>query len=230
VSNLLNLAVTMNRVPTDRITFVTMPWEPDPADTNRVVAWQPEADTMFANLAADTPYSTGSAGASTSTATATGTSSPAAPATSRPPTTNPESVVKAQVRVQVLNAGGGSGRASTVRGALISSGFSLATVGGNTAPTSATKVYYPPTRADSAAAVADALGLPASALTQSNTYAEVTVAIGGDWTSGTTYPAGATSSGGKTATTAATAPEDSSPFNASTTTGCVQVSPEDIVR
>jgi LCP family protein required for cell wall assembly len=228
-TNLLNLAVTMNRVPTSRITFVTMPWQLDPANLNRVIAWQPQADKMFANLAADVSYSAGSAGASTST-TAASSGAPA-PTTSQAATTNSASVDKARVHVQVYNAGGITGRAAAIKSALVAGGFSLATTAGTAAAATTTKIYHPATRADSAAAADDALGLPASALTQSAAYSEVTVVIGADWPSGTTYSAGS-SSGASTAkaTTAATAPEDSSLLNASTTTGCVQIVPGDIVK
>jgi hypothetical protein len=66
----------------------------------------------------------------------------------------------------------------------------LATIGGTLPKTAATKVYYPSTRADSAAAVAKALGIPTANLSLSTAYTEVTVVIGTDWTTGNTYPAG----------------------------------------
>ena len=77
-----------------------------------------------------------------------------------------------------------------IKAALVTDGFALATVGGNMTKTTATKIYYPSTRADSAAAVAKALAVPTANLTLSNTYTEVTVVVGTDWTTGNTYPAG----------------------------------------
>jgi hypothetical protein len=230
-TNLLNLAVTMNRVPTSRITFATMPWQLDPTNLNRVIAWQPQAGEMFANIAADTPYSAGTPGAAGSTPPASGGGA-AAPATvSSAP--NPATVNKARVSVQVYNAGGAAGRAAAIRSALITHGLALATVAGNAPTAATTKVYYPAGRADSAASVAEALALPASALTRSTTYDEVTVVIGTDFTNGSTYTA-TTAGGGPSpapaATDAATAPEDSSLLNASTTGSCVQVAPGDIVK
>lgn len=229
-TNLLNLAVTMNRVPTGRITFVTMPWQLDPGNLNRVITWQPEADEMFANIAADTPYSAASAGAGTA-----GSAPPADAAT--PATTSsapdPLSVDKARVPVQVYNASGAGNRAFAIRTALITDGLTLATVAGDAPSTPTTKVYYPAGRADSAAAVADALALPASALTQSTTYGEVTVVVGTDFSTGTIYTSTSTTGGTSStaaATTAATAPEDSSALNASTTGTCVPVAPGDIVK
>jgi hypothetical protein len=231
-TNLLNLAVTMNRVPTGRITFVTMPWQLDPTNLNRVVAWQPQAGEMFANIAADTPYSAGAATTGSSAPNASSTTGAAAPAstTSAP---DPASVDKARVHVQVYNASGATGRAAAIRTALIADGLTLATVAGNAPAATTTKVYYPAGRADSAAAVAHAQHLPAIALTASTTYGEVTVVVGADFTTGTAYTgtgAGGATSTGPQASTAATAPEDSSLLNASTAGTCVQVAPGDIVK
>jgi LCP family protein required for cell wall assembly len=233
-SNLVNLAVTMNRVPTSRISFVTMPWELDPTNANKVIVWQSQAQKMFQNILNDVPYSAGSA-----TSSAPPTGAPAAPSSApAPPPSTPATTVtvdKAQVHVAVLNGSGASGRATSIKDALVGDGFTLATVGGNATSTTSTKIYYPSTRSDSAATVAAALGLPSSALKESNAYSQVTLVIGADWTSGTTYGSSgsATSAGGASSTaptTAATAPEDSSLLNASSTGGCVQVAPGDIVK
>jgi hypothetical protein len=77
--------------------------------------------------------------------------------------------------------------------------------------------------------VANVLGLPTTAMVQSNTYSQVTVVIGADWKTGTTFGA----AGGSTSassTTAASAPAVSSLSNAATTGGCVQVNPVYIVK
>jgi LytR cell envelope-related transcriptional attenuator len=224
----------MNRVPTSRISFVTMPWELDPTNLNRVIVWQSQAQKMFQNILNDVPYSAGSSTPSTpaSGAPAAQSSAPAPPP-STPATT--VTVDKAQVHVSVLNGSGASGRATSIKDALVGDGFSLATVGGNATTTTTTKLYYPSTRSDSAATVAAALGLPSSALKESNTYSQVTLVIGTDWTSGTAYGSvsSGTNAGGAsstTPTTAATAPDDSSLLNASSTGGCVPVAPGDIVK
>jgi hypothetical protein len=132
----------------------------------------------------------------------------------------------AAVRVQVLNGSGVSGRAVTIKDALVNGGFSQATVGGNANQTTTTKIYYPASKSDSAAAVQKALGLPSSAMKESNTYAEVTVVLGSDWTSGTAFGGGAAASGGTAPTTAATAPAVSSLSNASDSGNtCIPVNP-----
>lgn len=223
VSGLEGLATTMNRVPTNRISFVTMPWNIDPNSPAHVLVAQPYAQEMFQNIQNDVSYSTVAAKSSTSTA-------PAAPSSQAAPTT-PAAVNDAAVHVQVFNGSGVSGRATTIKDALVTDGFSLATVAGNHASAATTKIYYPSTRSDSAAAVQKALGLPSSAMTQSNAYSEVTVVLGTDWTSGTTFGGASTAGGTSTATTAASAPAVSSLSNAADSGNtCVPVNPFYIVK
>jgi len=238
VTNLISLFSTMNKVPTNRVTFVTMPWGQDPQNVNRVVASQPEAQTMFTNIKNDVPYSSTSTSSSatslksesdsaTSVATAEAADfqvEDAADATS--------SVITSQVHAQVLNATGVAGRASTVAQGLESGGFSASNIStGNAETTPQTVVYYPSDRAQSAAAVAGALGIPSSQVQQSSNYSEVTVVIGTDWTSGATYSSTSSSSGASpSATAAASAPSSSSELNAATTGQCVQVASGDILN
>ena len=243
ISNLLSLFDTMNRVPTDRVTFVTMPWELDPSNTERVIPVQAEAAQMFANIKNDVSYSKSSSSDSSSaksepdsaagTATAEATPSAGQSASADSDSGTASSVITSEVTAQVLNGTGVSGRAATVEQSLESNGFSSSLLStGDASSASKTMVYYPSGRSDSAAAVAGTLGVPSSQVQQSSAYSEVTVVIGADWTSGSTYPA-ASSSGsgsGSTATTQATAPSQSFELNASTTGQCVQVAPDDIVN
>jgi LCP family protein required for cell wall assembly len=74
VTNLMSLAGTLNKVPTDRVTFVTMPYAADPRDSNRVIPADSAAQ-MFANIKNDVPYS-----AATSTDAAAGASAASASA------------------------------------------------------------------------------------------------------------------------------------------------------
>jgi len=99
-------------------------------------------------------------------------------------------VIKSEVHVAVFNGSNVNQRAATIKTALVNDGFTLATVGGTLAKTAVTKVYYPSTRADSAAAVAKALSIPTANLSLSTMYTQVTLVIGTDWTTGNTYPAG----------------------------------------
>lgn len=242
VTNLLSLFSTMNKVPTDRVTFVTMPWGQDPSDVNRVIWDEPQALKMFANIKNDVPYSakSGSSDASsltseTDSATSVATAEAAGEQAVADSTSN---VVTSEVHAQVLNGTGVSGRASTVAQGLIGGGFSSSNIStGNASTTSQTVVDYPADRAQSAAAVAGALGIPSSQVQQSSKYSEVTVVIGTDWASGKMYSSTSASGSGTsspspstTPTTAASAPDSSSALNAAATGQCVQVASNDIVH
>ncbi len=246
ITGLQGLAITMNRVPTDRISFVTMPWNLDPSNQARVLPAQPDASKMFDNIQNDVSYT-----AATSTSKSAAPPASAKPTTQAPqnqpqqqpkqqaPATPTVAVDKATVHVQVFNGTTVSGRAASIKEALVNDGFSDASFGGNASSAATTKIYYPSTRSDSAATVANALGLPTSALVESNSYSQVTLVIGADWTSGTTFGGGSGSgssgSGGAGTTsapptTAASAPAVSSLSNAATTGGCVPVNPVYIVH
>jgi len=147
--------------------------------------------TPSAPPAGATASASGAAGAGASgSATAVG-SSPAAGAS--PSSSSTVAVNVAAVRVAVFNGSGVNQRAASIKTALTSGGFTMATVGGTVAKTPTTKIYYPSGRSDSAAAVAHALGVPSANVVQSTTYTEVTVVIGADWSTGNTYPGGASS-------------------------------------
>lgn len=53
-TELSSLTTRVARIPSQRITFRTMPWQPAPEDPARVLPSE-EADTVFGHLAADTP-------------------------------------------------------------------------------------------------------------------------------------------------------------------------------
>jgi len=54
LSDLTALAARAQAVPSDEITFMTMPWEPAPQNRNRVVP-SADADALFTNLREDSP-------------------------------------------------------------------------------------------------------------------------------------------------------------------------------
>jgi hypothetical protein len=180
---------------------------------------------MFTALKNDQPFT---AGSSTGSGTTTGTTTQAS-STPSTATSSAAAVDVAAVRAEVENASGISGRASTVRNALVSAGFnnSELTVGNASQNSSATAVYYPSDRAQSAQAVAAALGIPSSAVHESSAYSEVTVRIGSDWASGSLYTAsagGASSSGSTAPTTVASSPPASSlETNGADTKACMYV-------
>ena len=210
VTDLLSLAQELGKTPTNRITFMSVPTVPY---TGSNAAWQqqlqfdePSADQMFASLKSDSAYTAGSSSSSSKAAAGSASSAPASSAT---PT--PQPVDTALVRAQIENASGISGRAATVRDGLTAAGFATAnlSVGNASQNSSTTAVDYPSDRADSAHAVAAALGIPASAVHESSVYSQVTVIIGSDWPSGASYGA-STSASPAAKTAAAPAPPSSS--------------------
>jgi LCP family protein required for cell wall assembly len=230
VTSLLSLAQELGKVPTERITMLSVPTEdytgPIAGYGQQLQFQQPAANNMFAAIKADTSYTAGTARSSSSSAPAAGGQKTTAPATYPG---NPDAVNKAGVSVSVLNGNGTSGRASDVKATLTGDGFRSSLISTSTAATTATTaVYYPSSRADSASAVASALGIPASAVHLSSTYGVVTVVIGKDWASGGTF--GAASSGGSGTTPNTTAVASSPPSSSLLTNGsdektCLEVQP-----
>jgi LCP family protein required for cell wall assembly len=175
VKKLIALAADVNKVPTKRMTFTTMQTAPDPNDTNRVVVGGGAKD-LFASIAGDQSLSTGSGKKAKASATATASTVPAA-----------------RVAVTVENGTEITGRASDVAKALTGQGFSSATTTANApSPSATTTLTYGTGQKAEAQTAAKALGLSSSHLRQ-GTGTGLTLVIGGDWTSGTTYPGGSSS-------------------------------------
>jgi LCP family protein required for cell wall assembly len=178
IPHLIGLAADLDKVPTDRITFTTMPNQPDAADAARVVP-APSAGALFSAITQDRPL----------TQAKVGTAPSAAPSTAPSPAAPPASVTPSQVTVRVDNGSGRTGRAATIAAYLTARGFARAGYSG--APTTATTVLrYGPGQQAQARAVATALHLPDSLLQQAGT-AGVVLVIGQDWQAGIAYPASA---------------------------------------
>ncbi|MFF4702442.1 LCP family protein [Streptomyces sp. NPDC001288] len=175
VKKLISLAADVNKVPTKRMTFTTMQTAPDPNNSNRVVVGAGAKD-LFATMANDQSLTTSS-----------GKKSSAAGATSKPEPT--ATVPAAQIAVTVENGTDITGRASAIASSLISQGFSSGTTTAN-APSSAstTTVSYGSGDKAEAQTVAKALDVPSSHVKQGSGTG-VTLVIGSDWTTGTSYPA-----------------------------------------
>jgi LCP family protein required for cell wall assembly len=188
VKKLVGLAADLDKVPAKRITFATMQTAADPNDSNRVVATS-AAKSLFSTIANDQAL-TSASGKKTAAASATATATASA-------------VPAAQIGVTVENGTTVTGRAAAVATALIDGGFSSDTTTGN-APggASTTTLTYGTGQKAEAQTVARALGLASSHLKQ-GTGTGLTLVIGTDWTSGTTYP-GATASPAPADTKAAT--------------------------
>jgi LCP family protein required for cell wall assembly len=172
IPNLLGLATDVDKVPTNRITFTTMQTAADPADPNRVVV-APGAQELFATIINDQPL-TSVKGSST-------------PAASPSPSTGSTAVTGLRLAVQVENGSGQAGRAAQVASALRAKGYSRATAS-TAAATGVTMLRYGSGHQPDAAALAAALGLPSSAVRQgTGTGSGLTLVIGSDWTTGTTF-------------------------------------------
>lgn len=217
VTDLLSLAQELGKVPTSRVTMLSVPTV-DYSGPN--AAWrlsqlqfqQPEADQMFAAIKADAPYTRTTASASPPPSAGSPASSSPSAATSglsqgsEASPGNEAAVNKAAVRVLIKNGSGIDGRAAALKSALAGDGFTSSLLKtDNAIPARTSALYFPANRADSAAAVAAALGMPSSAMHESGDYPQVTVVIGGDWTSGTTF-ASATAGSGSSSSSTGTAP------------------------
>jgi hypothetical protein len=150
---------------------------PDPANKERVVVGA-GARSLFSAIANDQSLAAGSGNkpaAASPTATA-----PAGPAS--------------QIAVTVENGTTITGRASTVASALTGQGFSSGTTTANARSSAATTTLsYGAGQEAEAQTAAKALGLPSSHLKQ-GTGTGLTLVIGSDWPSGTSYPGGTSSS------------------------------------
>ena len=180
VKRLIGLATDVNKVPTKRMTFTTMQTGADPGDSNRVVVGS-GAKALFSAIADDRSLTTGS-----------GKKSEAASAAAKAKATV-SAVPASDIAVTVENGTGITGRASVIAAALKGEGFSTGTTTVNApSPAATTTLTYGTGRKTEARTAARALGLPASHLKQ-GTGTGLTLVVGTDWPSGTTWP-GASSS------------------------------------
>jgi LCP family protein required for cell wall assembly len=212
-SPLVSLANQLNDVPTNRITFVTMPNEPDPSNTARVVP-APGAQELFQEISNDQSLSGVEPGAPASTAPQT------------PVTTPPATIAPSTVHLTVENGGGYRGRASTITASLQAKGYTLARDGGTGATTATTRLTYTPAQQAAAQTVAQTLGLPAGDLSATGTSSSLVLDIGSDWPSGTTLSATSTAP----STGPVTPPTNASALNAAAAPGCVHVSTQDTTQ
>jgi LCP family protein required for cell wall assembly len=213
ITSLLGLATDLDEVPTERITFTTMPNGPDPANRDRIRPG-PAAPALFAAITDDRPLTRpkpstagGSAGPSGAATTPAGATSPAGTSALAPAGTSSSATVHpSRVAVLVENGSGHAGRAAAVVTSLRDQGFSRRTRYSTTAVTATTTLTYGPSALAAANTVAQALHLPAGAI-RPGSRAVVLLVIGQDWTSGTTFPAtsatSATSAASAVSTTSA---------------------------
>ncbi|MER8188233.1 LCP family protein [Kitasatospora sp. NPDC094015] len=159
VDKLKDLALELSKVDTKNITFTTVPVLDDPKDKDRLILKPGDADQLFSMIANDRSL--------TEVQQAAAGSAPADPSTAAAAPSVPQ-VDAGAVRVTVRNGTGQPQQAAKAVTALQGKGFDQAGTGSNATVAQASTVSYPAGKGDQAAALAAALGLPASAAQQSS--------------------------------------------------------------
>ncbi|MFF4259997.1 LCP family protein [Streptomyces sp. NPDC001663] len=184
VKKLYDLGMQLKSVPTDRITSVTMPNVTDPRNADHVVPDPANADKLWEMVRDDVSLDN------------KGKASGAKKTTAEKEATKAPSAADDQIGVVVQNATGTStlapvsGRAGVVSEELLQKGFSKASKD-VTAGLSEdrTVVRYPSAELEGdAQRIAKSLGIPLSSVKRSTDVSGVTVVVGADWRTGTTYP------------------------------------------
>ncbi|MFI9568539.1 LCP family protein [Streptomyces rishiriensis] len=206
ISKMYDLAGELQKVPTDRITMTTMP---NRYQGERVVPTD-DAGQLFRLVREDIALDGKDARKAAAAPSPTAVADPAA--------------ASDRIAVQVHNGtstsaqGAVRGRATAVTQALAAKGFTEA-VADTSAATAVAKtvVSYPSDDLQGdALAVAKALGVPASQVKKSTGVSGVTVVVGADWRSGTTYTAPVKND---------RTPDTAGAINASDTSQCMHVDP-----
>lgn len=233
VTNLVNLADDLNKVPPNRITMTTMQNDPDPTDPAAVVV-DPAAKNLFNAITSDVSLTNGDGSKASAAAQATSTANP--DATSAAPTSAPPAATggapKSEIVVHVKNGSGITGRAADVADALKADGYNSGTGAANATGTDETsEVTYTAGREADAQEVAASVGLPASAV-KPGAGSGITLVIGKDWPSGTSFGGGGggSSPGTPAPVNTQAALSNSSAQTADDSSKCAQVSTQDTVK
>ncbi|MDX3249170.1 LCP family protein [Streptomyces sp. ME18-1-4] len=208
ITKMYDLAGELQKVPTDRITMTTMP---NRYQGERVVPTE-DAKQLFRLVREDIALDGKDAKKATASPspTATTPADPAAP--------NDKIAVQVHNGTRTDELGAARGRASDVTQVLTGKGFTEA-VADTSAATAVVKtvVQYPSADLQGdAQAVAKALGIPTSQVKKSTEVSGVTLVVGADWRSGTTYKAPVKND---------RTPVSAEAINASDTSQCMHVDP-----
>ncbi|GAA5211666.1 LCP family protein [Streptomyces thinghirensis] len=228
VKKLYDLGMQLKTVPTDRITMTTMPTVQDSQNANHLLPAGDDAERMWAMLRDDVSFDDkGAKGGGKETGTGTGTGEDAGKDGGQGSGEKPSedsAAPDSEIGVTVQNAtrsatlGPVGGRAGAVAQALVQKGFGKATKDTSAALSEErTVVRYPSAElAGDALRVAEALGIPASAVRKSADVSGITLVVGADWRSGTSYPEQKTPEAGDL-------PDNSDAINGSDTGKCMDV-------
>ncbi|MDN3023007.1 LCP family protein [Streptomyces sp. S.PB5] len=206
VTKLYDLSKELRKVPTQRITMTTMPWQ-YASDGNRVVPKPEDADQLFRLVREDIALD--------------GKDKKKA---AEETTTSDKAAADGEIGIQVRNGtrtdalGPVSGRATAVAELLVGKGFTQAEADTSTATAQEkTLVRYPSVdlKGD-ALRVAKVLGIPTSSVKKSTDVSGVTLVVGADWRSGTKYEAPEKSDA---------TPDSADAMNGADTSKCMHVNP-----
>ncbi|WP_217164515.1 LCP family protein [Streptomyces sp. AC512_CC834] len=226
VKKLYDLGKQLKTVPTDRITMTTIPTVQDPQDKNHLLPAD-DADKMWAMLRDDVSFDDkGDQGTKAKDEKGSGKDAAEGDATAEGDAGKPsdEPAADSEIGVLVQNAtrsatlGPVTGRAGDVTGTLVEKGFAKATTDTSAALSEErTVIRYPGAElAGDAQRVAEALGIPANAVRKSTDVSGITLVVGADWRSGTSYPKQKTPEAGDL-------PETSDALNGSDAATCMDV-------
>ncbi|MFD7558351.1 LCP family protein [Streptomyces sp. NPDC059835] len=189
IDRLYDLSMELKKVPPNRITMSTMPWVYSTREEGRVEPEPGAAEAVFKMVREDVALDGKGSGTPADGASPSPTTPPPAA-----PTTAPAQA-PAKIAVSVVNATNGKdgaqakvkNRASEIASLMIRKGFTktssetTATTGGE--DTTVVR-FADDAQAADAAAVATALGLPASSVLKSEEVSGITLYVGKDWRTG----------------------------------------------
>ncbi len=207
VKKLYDLGGDLQRVPTERITMVTMPWQ-YAAGGEYVVPKPGDAEQTFSLLRNDTALD--------------GKDKKKKPAPDPQPTTAKDKLdVVVQNGTNSTVTGPVSGRANVIAGHLGTLGYTSATTDSRLTTQADTTITYPAKegRGD-ALALAKALGLPKDAVKESRSATSMRLVIGNDWRKGTSFPKPA-----EDKKEADKAPDSADALNGEDKKACMKVNP-----
>ncbi|MGW3122286.1 LCP family protein [Streptomyces sp. NPDC001107] len=180
VAKLYDLSKELRKVPTKRITMTTMPWQYSTTNKGRVVPKPGDAEKLFRLVREDIALD----GKDKKKAGKPATSSDPAAADDR-------IAVRVQNGTRTGTQPAVGGRARTIAQLLVGKGFTEAVADATTALSEEkTVIRYPSADLEGdAQRVAKSLGVPLSSVKKSTDVSGVTLVVGADWRSGTTYTA-----------------------------------------
>ncbi|MFE7545674.1 LCP family protein [Streptomyces platensis] len=207
VKKLYDLGGDLSRVPTKRITMVTMPWQYGPGESY-VMPKPGDAEATFGLLRNDTALD------------GKDRKKKAAPA---PKPSTPKDQLKVVVQNGTNSTVNGpvSGRASALQQQLSGLGYTSAgTDSALTTQADTTVTYRDKGQRGDALALAKALGLPKDAVRESSSATGMRLVVGNDWRTGSAYPEQPGDEKG-----ADKAPDSADALNGEDTKACMKVNP-----